>query len=79
MKAITVKVQDTDPIVIDSLQEYYHLNNRWDKVDCSDTFLEPDFKVMEALLVVLEEYMSPEDFGEWYNDNPMKKESPNES
>jgi len=80
MKTITVKVEDCDQVVIDlvvinELKDSYHLNNRFDKVDCSDDVLEPDYELLKAILTVLAYYMPPKDYEEWVKMNPMVKEN----
>jgi len=74
MKTITLRVEDCEQIVIDDLMDSYHRNNRFDKVDCSNDVLEPDFELLKAILTVLAYYMPHEDYEEWVKMNPMVKE-----
>ena len=74
MKTITLRVEDCDQVVIDELKDAYRMNNRFDKVDCSDDVLEPDYELLKAILTVLEYYMPHEDYEEWVKMNPMVKE-----
>jgi len=74
MKMITVKVEECDDIVIDELKDAYLMNNRFDKVDCSDDVLEPDYELLKAIQTVLAYYMVHEDWSEWMEMNPMVKE-----
>ena len=71
MKTITVKVEDCDNIVIDELIDSYHRNNKFDRIDCSNDVLEPDYELLKAILTVLAYYMPHEDYEEWVEMNPM--------
>jgi hypothetical protein len=42
MKTITIQVEDVDQVIVDELKDAYQRNNKFDRVDCSDTVLEPD-------------------------------------
>ena len=75
MKTITLQVEDYDHIVIDELKDSYHLNNRFDKIDCSNDVLEPDYELLQAIQTVLAYYMTHEDYKEWVEMNPMVKEN----
>ena len=71
MKTITLKVEDCDQIIIDGLKDSYHMNNRFDKVDCSDDVIEPDYGLLKAIQTVLEYYMLHDDWLEWMEKNPI--------
>ena len=71
MKTITLRVEDCDQIVIDELKDAYHRNNKFDKVDCSNDVLEPDFELLKAIQAVLEYYMTAEELELW---NDYKKD-----
>jgi hypothetical protein len=71
MKTITLRVEDCDQVVIDDLMDSYHRNNRFDKVDCSNDVLEPDYELLKAIQTVLAYYMLREDYEEWVEINPM--------
>jgi len=75
MKTITLRVEDCDQIVIDELKDAYRMNNRFDRVDCSNDVLEPDFELLKAIQTVLAYYMVHEDYEEWVKMNPMMKEN----
>jgi len=75
MKTITLRVEDCEQIVIDDLMDSYHRNNRFDKVDCSNEVLEPDYELLKAILTVLAYYMPHKDYEEWVKINPMVKEN----
>lgn len=77
MKTITLKVEDCDEVVIDELIDSYHMNNQFDKVDCSDDILEPDYELLKAIQTVLAYYMPQEDYEEWMKMNPLVKENEN--
>lgn len=81
MKTVTLRVQedDVDHVVVEDLQRYYHLLNQWDKIDLSNDYIEPDFKTLEAILVVLSDYMESLDFEEWSHKNPIQWSNPDES
>jgi hypothetical protein len=66
-KTIKLDVADVDHIIINELMESYERNNKFDKVDCSDDILEPDYKLLDAILTVLEYYMPPKEFEAWAN------------
>ena len=73
MKTITPQVEDVDQVVIDELKDAYHSNNRFDRIDCSDDVLEPDYKLLKAIQTVLEYYMLRSEWLEWMQMNPMEK------
>jgi len=74
MKTITLRVEDVDQVVIDDLEDAYYRNNQFDKVDCSDDVLEPDYELLKAIQTVLAYYMPHGDYKEWMKLNPMVKE-----
>jgi len=74
MKTITLRVEDCDQVVIDDLMDSYRMNNQFDKVDCSDDVLEPDYELLKAIQTVLAYYMVHKDWSEWMEMNPMVKE-----
>ena len=63
-----------DCIIINELKDAYQRNNRFDKVDCSDDVLEPDYELLKAIQTVLEYYMPRDIWSEWMKMNPMVKE-----
>ena len=75
MKTITLRVEDCDNIVIDALKDAYQMSNQFDKVDCSDDVLEPDYELLKAIQTVLEYYMVHDDWSEWVEMNPIVKEN----
>ncbi len=74
MKTITLRVEDVDQVVIDDLEDAYYRNNQFDKVDCSDDVIEPDYELLKAIQTVLAYYMPRGDYKEWMKMNPMVKE-----
>ena len=73
MKTITLKVEDCDEVVVDELKDAYHRNNQFDKVDCSDDILEPDYELLKAIQTELAYYMPRGDYKEWMKMNPIVK------
>jgi hypothetical protein len=73
MKTIILRVEDCDEVVIDELKDTYRMCNQFDKVDCSDDVLEPDYELLKAIQTVLACYMTHEDWSEWMEMNPMVK------
>ena len=73
MKTITLQVEDVDQVIVDELKDAYHSNNRFDRIDCSDTVLEPDYELLKAIQTVLEYYMLRSEWLEWMQMNPMEK------
>ena len=67
--------EDCDQVVIDELMDTYHRINKFDKVDCSDDVLEPDYELLKAIQTVLEYYMPRDIWSEWVEMNPMVKEN----
>ena len=65
MKTITLQVEDVDQIIINELKDAYLNNDRFDKVDCSDTVLDPDYELLQAIQTVLEYYMTGEEIKLW--------------
>jgi ABC-type uncharacterized transport system auxiliary subunit len=68
MKSVTLQVEDVDQVVIDELKDAYQRNNKFDRVDCSDTVIEPDYELLKAIQTVLEYYMSADEIKVW-NEN----------
>jgi hypothetical protein len=56
MKSIKLDVADVDHIIINELMESYERNNKF-----------PDYKLLDAILTVLEYYMPPKEFEAWAN------------
>ena len=75
MKTIILRVEDCDEVVIDELKDTYRMCNQFDKVDCSDDVLEPDYELLKAIQIVLEYYMIYEDYQEWIEMNQMVKKN----
>ena len=73
MKTITIQVEDVDQVIVDELKDAYQRNNKFDRVDCSDTVLEPDYELLKAIQTVLEYYMLRSEWLEWMQMNPMEK------
>ena len=73
MKTITLQVEDVDQVIVDELKDAYQRNNKFDRVDCSDDVLEPDYKLLKAIQTVLEYYMLRSEWLEWMQMNPMEK------
>jgi hypothetical protein len=69
--------EDYDQIVVDELKDAYRRNNRFDKVDLSDDVLEPNYELLKAIQTILEYYMSRDEWPEWAEMNPMKKNMTN--
>ena len=67
MKTITLQVEDVYQIIINELKDAYLSNDRFDKVDCSDTVLDPDYELLQAIQTVLEYYMTAEEIELWNN------------
>ena len=67
MKTITLQVEDVDQVIVDELKDAYQRNNKFDRVDCSDTVLEPDCELLKAIQTVLEYYMTAEEIELWNN------------
>ena len=70
------QIEDVDQVVINELKDAYLLNNRLDKVDCSNTELEPDYEVLKAIQTVLEYYMTAEELKLWNEKVEMIKHEP---
>ena len=73
MKTITLQVEDVDQVIVNELKDAYQKNNKFDRVDCSDTVLEPDYELLKAIQTVLEYYMLRSEWLEWMQMNPMEK------
>jgi hypothetical protein len=65
MKTITLQVEDVDQVIVDELKDAYQRNIKFDRVDCSDTVLEPDYELLGAIQTVLEYYMTAEEIELW--------------
>ena len=62
MKTITLQVEDVYQIIINELKDAYL---SFDKVDCSDTVLDQDYELLQAIQTVLEYYMTGEEIKLW--------------
>lgn len=60
LKNLTDGIEDA--ITAKSLIESHKMNNKYDKVDHADEWIDPDYKLLEAIETVLEYYMSPPAF-----------------
>ena len=69
MKTITLQVEDVDQVIVDELKDAYLRNDKFDRVDCSDTVLEPDYELLKAIQTVLEYYMTAEELELWNNND----------
>ena len=61
MKTITLQVEDVYQVIVDELKDVYQR----DRVDCSDTVLEPEYELLKAIQTVLAYYMTHDDYEEW--------------
>lgn len=59
------EVENTDDIVINDLKRSHKRSSKFDKVDCSDTVLEPDYELLQAIETVLRYYMTDDEWVEW--------------
>ena len=51
--------------VINELKEAYRINNQFNRIDCSDDVIEPEYELLDAIQTVLEYYMTSEELAEW--------------
>ena len=63
-----------DEIVVIALKKYYDLCNRPDKIDNSDMVIEPDQESLDAISLVLKDFMSPTDYLRWINSIKTRNE-----
>ena len=63
-----------DEIVVIALKKYYDLCNRPNKIDNSDMVIEPDQEILDAVALVLRDFMSPSDYLKWVNSIATKEE-----
>lgn len=54
-----------DCITIYSLQEYYDICSKPNKIDCSDDVIEPDEEILNAIKIVLSHFMTTGDYEKW--------------
>lgn len=57
--------QVLDQIVIEELKVAYRSNNKFDRVDCSDSVFDPDYELLNAIQTVLNYYTTPEEQELW--------------
>ena len=64
---VTVNIYDeeVDRILVQELKDCYICNREPIKIDCSDETIEPDTKLLEALDIVLDYYMTREQVRDW--------------
>ena len=70
MKTITLQIRDEDvyQVIVDELKDVYQRNNQFDRVDCYDTVLEPEYELLKAIQTVLAYYMTVEELELWNTD-----------
>lgn len=64
-RSIYVDDEMLDRLIINELKDAYMLNKDPDKIDCSDDYLEPDFKLLYNIEGVLRYYMAPDEYDRW--------------
>ncbi len=67
-----------DEIVVIALKKYYDLCNRPNKIDNSDMVIEPDQEILDAISLVLKDFMTPTDYLKWLTALETRKELDNE-
>jgi len=63
-----------DEIVVIALKKYYDLCNRPNRIDNSDMVIEPDQEILDAITIVLRDFMPPSDYLKWLNSIATKDE-----
>lgn len=63
-----------DEIVVIALKKYYDLCNRPNKIDNSDMVIEPDQEILDAISLVLKDFMLPTDYLRWINSIKTRNE-----
>jgi hypothetical protein len=66
-----ILMEQSDELVVKSLQNYYDICSKPDKIDCSDDIIEPDEDLLWAIRRVLEEYMGRDEYDRWKNENNL--------
>jgi hypothetical protein len=56
-----------DEVVVSALLTYYDLCNRQNKINNSDMGIEPDQEILDAIALVLRDFMPPSDYLKWLN------------
>jgi len=64
-KSIELGVDVIENIVVEELKDYYNLCNVPNKIDCSDDVIDPDQDLLQALDLVLQEYMTAHEYEQW--------------
>jgi len=54
-----------DEIVVIALKKYYDLCSQPNKIDNSDMIIEPDQEILDALAIVLRDFMAPSEYLKW--------------
>jgi hypothetical protein len=63
-----------DEIVVIALKKYYDLCNRPNRIDNSDMVIEPDQEILDAISLVLKDFMPPADYLRWLTSLATKEE-----
>ena len=63
-----------DEIVVIALKKYYDLCKKPDKIDNSDDVIEPDQEILDAIALVLKDFMAPTDYLKWVDSIATKEE-----
>lgn len=69
INTIELTSDQVDDIVVNELLIAYDLNNKPDRVDCSDDMIEPDYELLKSIRVLLQYFMTYDQYKEWYEKN----------
>lgn len=56
---------DNDSLIVEELQNAYRLNSKLNYIDCSDDEIPPDDELLNAIDMVLDYFMTPEQASAW--------------
>lgn len=54
-----------DEVVVNALKDYYDLCIRFNKIDNKDLAIRPVQEVLDAITIVLEDFMPPSEYQKW--------------
>ena len=60
-----INPDEADIFVVQMLKDAYRMNSKPDKIDCSDSELDPDWLLLESLDAVISYYSTPEEYVAW--------------
>lgn len=56
---------DVDEIVVKELMYMYNLYNRYNKIDNAQEWIDPEYEVLNAIKILLQQYLPTKEYDYW--------------